>query len=65
MTSRAPAWLHSVGVVVKDATAVAQHPDLGDGYAATPSDLGYPASGVLTTEAAVAAIDGRVAAGVA
>jgi nicotinamidase-related amidase len=40
--------------VVKDATAAAQHPELGDGYAAALINFGYIASQVLTTEEAVA-----------
>ena len=40
--------------VVKDATAAAQHPDLGDGYAAALVNFGYLASEVLSTEEAVA-----------
>lgn len=39
--------------VVKDATAAAQHPDLGDGYAAALVNFGYIASGVLTTTEAL------------
>lgn len=39
--------------VVKDATAAAQHPDLGDGYAAALVNFGYIASGVLTTTEAI------------
>ena len=39
--------------VVKDATAGAQHPDLGDGYAAALVNFGYIASGVLTTTEAL------------
>jgi len=42
--------------VVKDATAAAQHPELGDGYAAALINFGYIASKVLTTEEAVAAM---------
>ena len=42
--------------VVKDATAAAQHPDLGDGYAAALINFGFIASQVLTTEQAVAEI---------
>ena len=49
-------------VVVKDATAAAQHPDLGDGYQAALINFGFLASGVLTTTEAVKAIGGRVAA---
>ena len=40
--------------VVKDATAAAQHPDLGDGYAAALVNFGYLANEVLSTEEAVA-----------
>jgi nicotinamidase-related amidase len=39
--------------VVKDATAAAQHPDLGDGYAAALVNFGYLASEVLSTKEAV------------
>ena len=39
--------------VVKDATAAAQHPDLGDGYAAALINFGYLASEVLSTKEAV------------
>ena len=42
--------------VVKDATAAAQHPELGDGYAAALINFGFIASAVITTEEAVAAI---------
>ena len=40
--------------VVKDATAAAQHPELGDGYAAALVNFGFIASAVLSTEDAVA-----------
>ena len=43
-------------IVVKDATAGAQHPELGDGYAAALINFGFIASDVLDTDAAVAAI---------
>jgi nicotinamidase-related amidase len=36
--------------VVKDATAAAQHPDLGDGYAAALVNFGFLASEVLSTD---------------
>ena len=52
-------------VVVKDATAGARHPELGDGYESAVRNFGYLASGVLTTEEAVNAIGGRVLTGVA
>jgi nicotinamidase-related amidase len=52
-------------VVVKDATAAAQHPELGDGYQAALVNFGYLASAVLTTDDAAAALAGGVTAGVA
>jgi nicotinamidase-related amidase len=39
--------------VVKDATAAAQHPELGDGYAAALTNFGFIANAVVTTEEAV------------
>ena len=42
--------------VVKDATAGARHPELGDGYQVALSNFGYLANGVVTTEEAVKAI---------
>ena len=39
--------------VVKDATAAAQHPDLGDGYQAALVNFGFMANAVVTTEEAV------------
>ena len=42
--------------VVKDATAAAQHPDLGDGYAAALVNFGYIASDVLATSEVVEAL---------
>lgn len=42
--------------VVKDATAGAKHPDLGDGYQAALVNFGYMANAVLTTDEAVAAM---------
>ncbi len=36
--------------VIKDATAAARHPELGDGYAAALINFGFLASAVLTTE---------------
>lgn len=41
--------------VVADATAVAQHPELGDGYAAALTNFRYIAGAVLTTEETVTA----------
>ncbi len=42
--------------VVKDATAAAQHPELGDGYQAAIINFGYIASSVLTTDEILTAI---------
>lgn len=42
--------------VVKDATAGARHPELGDGYASALTNFGFIAAAVLTTEEATAAI---------
>ena len=39
--------------VVKDATAAAQHPELGDGYASALTNFGFIANGVVTTKEAV------------
>jgi hypothetical protein len=36
--------------VVKDATAGARHPELGDGYKAALINFGYIANGVLSTD---------------
>ena len=44
--------------VVKDATAGARHPELGDGYQAALSNFGYLANGVITTNEAVQAMRG-------
>ena len=44
--------------VVKDATAGARHPELGDGYQAALINYGYLANAVLTTDEAVEAIEG-------
>jgi nicotinamidase-related amidase len=43
--------------VVKDATAGARHPELGDGYKAALVNFGYIASAVLSTDEAVEAIN--------
>ena len=40
--------------VVKDATAAAQHPELGDGYAAALINFGFLSNEVVTTDDAVA-----------
>lgn len=45
-------------IVVKDATAAAQHPELGDGYEAACINFGFIASASVTTEDAVAIIKG-------
>lgn len=42
--------------VVKDATAAAKHPELGDGYASATVNFGFLASSVVTTAEAVAEI---------
>lgn len=42
--------------VVKDATAAAQHPELGDGYAAALTNFGFIAGEVLTTDEATASM---------
>ncbi len=44
-------------MVVKDATAAARHPELGDGYKAALINFGYIASAVWTTDEAVEAIN--------
>ncbi len=44
--------------VVKDATAGARHPELGDGYQAALINYGYLANEVLTTDEAVKAMEG-------
>jgi len=44
--------------VVKDATAGARHPELGDGYQAALINYGYLANAVLTTDEAVKAMEG-------
>jgi len=44
-------------IVVKDATAGARHPDLGDGYKAAVVNFGYLASAVLTTDEIEKAMD--------
>jgi len=43
--------------VVKDATAAANHPQLGDGYQAALVNFGFIASGVVTTDEAVRTIE--------
>jgi len=43
-------------VVVKDATAGARHPELGDGYEAALVNFGYLASAVLSTDETVKAM---------
>ena len=42
--------------VVKDATAAARHPELGDGYQAALVNFGYMANAVLSTDEAVKAM---------
>jgi len=48
--------------VVKDATAGARHPELGDGYQAAMVNFGYLASAVLSTDEVVEAMNEVVAA---
>ena len=43
--------------VIKDATAGAKHPELGDGYQAALINYGYIANAVLTTDEAVKAME--------
>jgi nicotinamidase-related amidase len=45
-------------MVVKDATAGARHPELGDGYQAALTNFGYMANAVLTTDETVKAMEG-------
>lgn len=40
-------------VVVKDATAGARHPQLGDGYQSALANFGFLASGVVATDEAI------------
>lgn len=42
--------------VVKDATAAAKHPELGDGYAAAMTNFGFLAESVITTGEAIVAL---------
>jgi nicotinamidase-related amidase len=42
--------------VVKDATAGARHPELGDGYQAALINFGYLANAVLSTDEVVEAM---------
>ena len=42
--------------VVKDATAGALHPELGDGYAAALVNFGFMANAVMTTDEVVSAL---------
>ena len=44
--------------VVKDATAGARHPELGDGYQAALANFGFLANGVVTTDEAVKSTQG-------
>jgi nicotinamidase-related amidase len=43
--------------VVKDATAGARHPELGDGYKAALVNFGYIANAVLSTDEVVNAME--------
>lgn len=44
-------------IVVKDATAGALHPELGDGYSSALINFGYMANDVISTEEAVASLN--------
>ena len=44
--------------VVKDATAAARHPELGDGYKSALVNFGYIANAVLSTDEVVKAMGG-------
>ena len=46
--------------VIRDATAGARHPELGDGYAAALINFGYMANAVLTTDEVVATMTSGV-----
>ncbi|MDJ0958571.1 MAG: cysteine hydrolase [Arenicellales bacterium] len=48
--------------VVKDGTAGARHPELGDGYEAALTNFGYMANAVLSTDEVVAAMTSGVSA---
>ena len=48
--------------VIKDATAGARHPELGDGYEAAIVNFGYIANAVMTTDSAVEAMGKVVSA---
>ena len=48
--------------VIKDATAGARHPELGDGYEAAIVNFGYIANAVMTTNDAVEAMGKVVSA---
>jgi len=50
--------------VVKDATAAAQHPELGDGYATAITNFGFIANAVITTDEALTALRSGAAVGV-
>ena len=51
--------------VIKDATAGARHPELGDGYEAAMINFGYMANAVLSTEEVVKNMVGTVSASAA
>jgi nicotinamidase-related amidase len=51
--------------VVKDATAAARHPELGDGYKAALINFGFIANAVLSTDDAVEAMEANAAVAVA
>jgi hypothetical protein len=49
-------WHRFEVLIVQDATAAPQHPDLGDGYKAALINFGYLANAVLSTNEAVKAM---------
>ena len=46
-------------IVIKDATAAAQSPELGDGYAAALTNFAFMANDVVTTEEVIETMTGR------
>ena len=43
--------------VIKDATAAAIHPELGDGYTSAITNFGFIANAILTTEDTITALE--------
>jgi nicotinamidase-related amidase len=48
--------------VIRDATAAARHPELGDGYKAALVNFGFMANAVFTTDEVVSALERESAA---